>query len=82
MFLNVANPQLAGSNYNTGPGVASPITFQSLDNKIDDGVAMQGIFKSYRPWRYTDFDCLTGIDGDYLLSNDQVACMGMYILEK
>jgi len=82
LFLNVANPQLAGSSYNQGPGIASPVTFHSIDTKIDDGIAVQGTFKSYRPWRYTVNDCLTGIDGDYLLSNDEIACMAMYVLAK
>lgn len=83
LYLNVARP-LSGSpsGYNDNYGVASPIEFSALDSKIDDGVARQGMFKAYRAYNSSVGNCLDATDGNYLQTNSQPACHGVYIISK
>jgi prepilin-type N-terminal cleavage/methylation domain-containing protein len=82
LFLSVSNPSAWFSEYNDFIGVFTPMHAIQIDNKIDDSIARNGIFKSHRAWRSTIGDCLDAIDGNYLITNEQKACMGQYILEK
>jgi prepilin-type N-terminal cleavage/methylation domain-containing protein len=81
LYLNVANPSVSDSTYNDGAGVMTSAQAKNIDKKIDDGAARTGRYQSHRAYNSTQGDCLDGVDGDYLLSNDQAACMGAYILE-
>jgi prepilin-type N-terminal cleavage/methylation domain-containing protein len=81
LYLNVTNPSENSNRYNNSLGTLTPAQAKTMDKKIDDGVARKGRFRSHRAWTSTQGDCLDGTDGDYLLSNDQPACMGAYILE-
>jgi prepilin-type N-terminal cleavage/methylation domain-containing protein len=78
LALNVSQPSASGSAYNDGEGVVTTREAKNIDTKIDDGRASTGKF-----WSHTvgATNCLDGIDGDYLLSNTQDACMGAYVLE-
>jgi hypothetical protein len=81
LYLNVANPSANSSVYNDGVGVMTSAQAKNIDKKIDDGAARTGRYQSHRAYNSTQGDCLDGVDGDYLLSNDQAACMGVYVLE-
>jgi prepilin-type N-terminal cleavage/methylation domain-containing protein len=63
-------------------GTASPRTYHLIDTKIDDGFAISGNFRAYKVWLSYFGDCLTAMDGEYLLSNDRVACHAFYIFEE
>ena len=43
-------------------GTADPQTFRDIDKKVDDGIALSGIFRTYRA-RQASPDCLTAQDG-------------------
>jgi prepilin-type N-terminal cleavage/methylation domain-containing protein len=80
LYLNVVSPQ-EPANYNDGFGVISPKQAKTIDVKIDDGVARSGQFQAHLPANSSVGNCLDADDGDYLLSNNQAACMAAYILE-
>ena len=82
LYLEVAIPSWNHSAYNDSIGIASPLTMQTIDKKIDDGVARTGKFKASRPWASTVGNCLTGTSGDYLLTQTSESCMGEYIIAK
>jgi prepilin-type N-terminal cleavage/methylation domain-containing protein len=81
LYLNVSTPSVGNDTFNDDIGTLTPPQAKKIDAKLDDGVARKGRFRSHRAWTSTQGDCLDGTDGDYLLSNDQPACMGAYILE-
>ena len=70
------------SFFNDYNGTASPRVYYSIDNKIDDGNPVEGIFKSLRVFNSIHGNCLTGVDGDYLVTNDEPSCIASYMLEK
>ena len=80
--LEIGQPDQGGGNKNDDTGTSSPKIYSQIDSKIDDGVATEGVFRGYRVWQSQYGNCLTGIDGDYLLSNDRPGCLAFYILEK
>jgi len=82
LFLNVANPLTTVSSAYNASGTSTPRNYQIIDRKIDDGEASSGIFKAYRGESPANGNCLTGLDGDYLITNDRNACSAMYILDK
>ena len=71
--------------FNNFEGTATADTYYLIDKKIDDGRAREGRFKAYRAWSahypYRG-DCLTGINGDYLLGSDIPLCHAYYIFEE
>jgi prepilin-type N-terminal cleavage/methylation domain-containing protein len=82
LYLNVGSPNASGaSSYNDSSGVTPPSIAKSIDKKLDDGTARTGKFKAHSSEAVTNGLCLDGADGDYLVSNDNVACMAEYILE-
>lgn len=84
LALNVSRPEFNNSGYNDASGTATPSTYQKLDIKIDDGLARGGRFKSHSAWGHDGGgvgDCLDGINGNYNLSNDQLACMALFLIE-
>ena len=80
--LNVSRPGLGGAAYNDSIGISSPKMFYVIDNKFDDGIARSGLFKSHRAFSSTEGNCLDSDSGDYILTNDDNACMGEYIIIK
>lgn len=58
------------------------VMFRSIDLKIDDGKASSGMFHAYRTWQSFYGNCLTGADGDYLITNNRVACQALYLFEE
>ena len=62
-------------------GTSDPKTYSNIDTKIDDGNPIEGLFRSHRVWNSTQGDCLTGLDGDYLLTNERPSCLAGYIIE-
>ncbi|MDG4546605.1 MAG: hypothetical protein PQ612_10630 [Rickettsiales bacterium] len=70
------------SYFNDYNGTASPRVYYSIDNKIDDGNPVEGIFKSLRVFNSIHGNCLTGVDGDYLVTNEAPACIASYMLQK
>jgi hypothetical protein len=84
LYLSVSQPQFNDSQYNDYLGVLSPKTIAAIDKKIDDGVARTGKFKGYRPFAFDSNlgDCLTGISGDYLLTENRESCFAEYIIAK
>jgi hypothetical protein len=82
LYLAVGNPTAAYSAYNDGSGVASPLTISAIDKKIDDGVARTEKFQGYRAWGGTFGNCLTGVSGDYLLTQTREACFAEFIIAK
>ena len=82
LYLDVSSPIINGSNQqNNNIGTLTPQQGQDIDRKIDDGKARQGKFLSHRVYPTTQGNCLTGVDGNYLISNTRNSCMGEYILE-
>ncbi|MDA0966391.1 MAG: hypothetical protein O2970_05475 [Proteobacteria bacterium] len=85
LYLNVGRPPplgFFGITYNDGIGTHSPIIYSSIDSKIDDGIPTTGKFLSYRAWMSSNGNCLTGLNGSYLLTNDSPACFAKYVLQK
>jgi len=82
LALNISNPSTNSSGYNDPIGTSTPKIYNIIDKKIDDGIAMQGIFRAYRAYTSAHGNCLTGINGDYLLSNEAQSCHAIYVLEK
>jgi hypothetical protein len=82
LYLNVGTPGASpGDRSNDSVGTLVASQAKTIDKKIDDGAARSGRFQAYRAWNSNQGNCLDGVDGDYLVSNDQPACMGAYILE-
>ena len=81
LSLIVSRPTAGGQTWDDSIGTASPILYHKMDNKIDDGIARQGVFQSRRAFGSTLGNCLDGNNGDYLLTNEQNACHAMYIIE-
>ena len=80
--LQVGQPSESTRNWrNDSVGTSSPKNYYTIDKKIDDGIAMEGRFRSYRPPNSLFGNCLDGDNGDYLLSNDQPSCHAYYIIE-
>jgi prepilin-type N-terminal cleavage/methylation domain-containing protein len=87
LHLEVATPVVLGvpyyvSEYNDANGVASPLTISAIDKKIDDGFARTGKFQGYRAFASTTGDCLTGISGNYLLTETRDICFAKFIIAK
>ena len=80
LYLNVNGTSIGSANDLIG--VTNSKTLAAIDAKFDDGVARSGRFKGYQAFNSSQGPCLTGIDGDYLLTNDLTACMAEYILAK
>ncbi len=82
LYLHVSRPELSGGGYDDQVGVLTPTVALNIDRKIDDGVARTGKFESYRPLPNgaQPGDCLTGIEGDYLLTETRTGCMSGYII--
>lgn len=81
IFLNISAPTNA-SDYDEDLGTATPKTYSIIDNKIDDGIAREGVFMAYRPHGSTIGDCLDSRGGDYLITNEFSSCHSMYVLSK
>jgi prepilin-type N-terminal cleavage/methylation domain-containing protein len=81
IYLDVSLPAAAVSGYNDVIGTASPITYVAIDRKMDDGVARTGKFRAYMAYVSTT-NCLTGTDGDYLLTVGDTTCMAEFIIAK
>lgn len=82
LYLEVGRPTVAlGTTMNEVVGVASPRSFQLIDQKIDDGVARTGRIRAFLAASSTQGNCLTGVDGDYLIANELPACNGEFILK-
>jgi prepilin-type N-terminal cleavage/methylation domain-containing protein len=85
LYLEVASPAAVLSSVYNGfpsPGVASPITMAAIDKKIDDGVARTGKFQGYRVIDASSGNCLTGISGDYLITETRDSCMAEFVIAK
>lgn len=84
VWLNDARSSSGVTNhlFDDGDGTASPQTYSSIDGKMDDGVALTGLFRTYRARNSPHGNCLTAQDGDYLLTNAQLSCQAFYIVEK
>ncbi|PIR38086.1 MAG: hypothetical protein COV35_07550 [Alphaproteobacteria bacterium CG11_big_fil_rev_8_21_14_0_20_39_49] len=81
LYLQVGRPELISGSMNDQIGTSDPRTYSNIDTKIDDGNPVEGIFLAHRVWNSTQGDCLDGVDGDYLLSNDRPSCLAVYIIE-
>jgi hypothetical protein len=82
LYLNVTDPTLNDSSFNSNVGVMTPSTSKTIDKKIDDGTAVSGRFQAYTAYFPTGVgNCLSGTEGSYRLNNAQNACMAFYILE-
>jgi prepilin-type N-terminal cleavage/methylation domain-containing protein len=81
LYLNVARPTAVASQYNDGSGVMTPSSAKNIDKKMDDGVARTGKFLSHSGLSSGHIQCLDGVDGDYLVSNDEPHCLSVYVLE-
>ncbi len=80
--INIGRPTAGGCcAYNNNHGTSNAETFYNIDKKVDDGDPNNGIFQSYKVWSSYNGDCLTAVDGDYLLSNKNPACVAVYVLE-
>ena len=82
LFLQVSNPLGDASTFNDSIGTATPSTLSSIDKKIDDGVARTGKFKAHRTIFSIVGDCLTGVDGNYLITETRESCMGEFVIAK
>lgn len=81
--MNVSQAKLTGSDmFNNYVGTSSPAIYSIIDNKIDDGNSREGIFTAYRAKNSKHGDCLSGVDGGYLVTNEEPACMAIYIIDK
>ncbi|MDA0781256.1 MAG: prepilin-type N-terminal cleavage/methylation domain-containing protein [Rickettsiales bacterium] len=82
LYMNVGVPG-GGGGYNDVLGVSSPKVMQAIDKKIDDGFANKGRFRGFTVIAFCgqDGNCLDGVNGDYLVSNNLKPCVGEYILE-
>jgi prepilin-type N-terminal cleavage/methylation domain-containing protein len=82
--LNIMAGNLSASDsaYNN---VATLTILQAhtIDKKIDDGIANSGIFTSHKAFFAVDGDCLTGNDGNYLMTSpNSLSCHSIYVIEK
>ncbi len=86
LYLNVANHLYqatgVGSNFNDFNGIANPTDMQSMDRKMDDGIARTGAFRAHRILKSELGNCLTATGGDYLKSEQDLTCVAEYILEQ
>ncbi len=84
LFLQVSRPSEIGRFFNDYDGTLTVKQAKQIDTKMDDGIARKGDFMAYRANNggNNGGNCLTGADGDYLVSNTGDACLGQYILEK
>ena len=83
LYLNVRdNSNIVDSTFNDDIGTLTASQAYNIDVKIDDGVARAGSFKSYTAHGSTQGNCLTGTDGNYLISNSILfACDAEFILK-
>ena len=80
--LNVSQPQLGGGDkFNDFIGTSSPAIYSEIDQKIDDGNSREGMFLAHQAINSTQGSCLSGIDGDYYIQNNNPACMAFYIID-
>jgi hypothetical protein len=82
LYLVVSRSEFGGSAYNDSIGVATPLTITAIDKKIDDGVARSGKFQGYRAWGSAVGNCLTGVGGDYSLTETRESCFAEFIIAK
>ena len=81
--FNIGKGCLAAEDgsYNDRIGTMTPLQAFTIDSKIDNGVASTGRYMSYRPWGSLIGNCLTGNNGDYLVTNQEISCFSAYILK-
>ncbi|PIR39654.1 MAG: hypothetical protein COV35_03885 [Alphaproteobacteria bacterium CG11_big_fil_rev_8_21_14_0_20_39_49] len=85
LVMEVTRPDLHSVYHNDYQGTGSAKTYYAVDMKIDDGLAVKGLFKAYRAWDLQrgniNGNCLDGIDGQYDLTNHDPACHAIYVME-
>lgn len=84
LHLEISDPDSgSASGFNDEAGALTVIQAYRIDDKFDDGLPYQGTIQSYRNFDGGHGQCLTGIDGDYLVNEaDNQSCNMLYVLAK